>query len=182
MPGILALVSLLTLLLVIPCGAQTPSKFTKTMPPASISGRVTVHMTVGRTFGEHPVANLPLYLLRIDDSKALQELQRKCRRAVARTQADAAAAAYETCVASLAEAAKLVPELPATASGKTDREGNFRFENVPAGGRYQVVGVKYEGDEPVVIVGLTPRLKPGGESQLRLSENDPWTAALPGRE
>jgi hypothetical protein len=182
MHAILALVGFLTLLSVIPCAAQKPSKFTKTMPTASVSGRVTVHMTVGRTFGEHPVASLPLYLLRVEDSKAFQELQRKCRRAVARTQADAAAAAYETCTASLADAAKLVPELPATASGKTDREGNFRFENVPARGRYQVVGVKYEGDEPVVIVGLTPPLKAGGETQLRLSENDPWTAALPGKQ
>jgi hypothetical protein len=135
-------------------------------------------MTVSRTFGEHPVPNLQLYLLRVEDSKALQELQRKCRRALAATRTDPSAA-YDTCMTSLTEAARTVPQLASTASVQTDRDGYYRFENVPPGGRYQIVGVRFDGEDPVVIVGLTPKLKPGDKHRTDLSENAAWTDALP---
>jgi len=133
---------------------------------------------VGRTFGEHPVANLSLYLIRVEDGKAFHELQRKCRKAVAQGQSNPAAA-YDVCIQSLSDAARMVPQMASATKAQTDREGNYRFENVPAGGRYQVVGIKYEGDEPVVIVGLTARLKAGEEFKINLSENEAWTDALP---
>ena len=175
-------IALFVLLLVWLCGpsvvAQTASKFTTTMPAATLSGRVTVQMTVNRTFGEHPVPNLQLYLVRVQDSKALQELQRRCRRALAATRVDPNAA-YETCMASLAMAAQTVPQLASTANVQTDRQGNYRFENVPPGERYQIVGVRFDGGDPVVIVGLTPKLKSGDQHRLNLSENAAWTDALP---
>lgn len=176
---ILGVPSLLILLLAIETAAQTTSRLTTTPPMASVQGRVTVHMNVGRTFDEHPVARLPLYLLRVEDAKALQALQRRCRTAVARARANALAA-YDTCTEGLADAARLVPKMAVTATAETDRDGNYRFQEVPAGGRYQVVGIKYEGEDPVVIVGLTHRLRPGEECKVDLSENSAWTDALPG--
>ena len=178
MSRILVLLSLFAVASAANLFPQKRSQFTTTPPVASVVGRITVRLTVGRTFGEHPVAKLPLYLVRVEDSRAFQELQRKCRRAVARTTSNPGAS-YEVCVQSMAEAAKLVPQLAATATNQTDRDGFYRFENVPAGGRYQVVGVKYEGDEPVLLVGLTARLKPGEEHRVDISENEAWTDALP---
>ena len=145
---------------------------------ASVLGRVTVHETRGRTFGEHPIANLSLYLIRVEDGKALHELQRKCRKAVAQGQSNPAEA-YDVCMQSISDAARMVPQMASAIKAQTDRDGNYRFENVPAGGRYQVVGVKYEGDEPVLIVGLTAKLRPGQEFIVNLSENEAWTDALP---
>src|SRR5438552_4172837 len=54
-----------------------------------------------------------------------------------------------------------------------------KFEGVPPARRYQVVAVKVEDDEPIVITGLTPKLGPQQRATLNLSENDPWTAADP---
>lgn len=178
MPRVLALISLLLGLSPSTWALQKASRLTTTPPMASVLGRVTVHETVGRTFGEHPVANLSLYLIRVEDGKAFQELQRKCRKAVGQGQSNPAAA-YDVCMQSLSYAARMVPQMSSAIKAQTDREGNYRFENVPAGGRYQVVGVKYEGDEPVVIVGLTARLRPGQEFIVNLSENAAWTDALP---
>ncbi len=146
--------------------------------PATIEGHVTVAMAIGHTFGTHPVADLQLYLFRVEDSRPLQEHQRRCRRAVGQNFASPTAA-YDTCMDGLEKAAKLVPNLPATATTRTDREGFYRFENIRPEQRYQVVAVKYEGESPEVIVGLTGRLKPGEHATLDLSENDPWTEALP---
>jgi hypothetical protein len=64
------------------------------------------------------------------------------------------------------------------ASTEADREGFYRFENLPAAGRYQVVGVKeVEGAEPLVIVGITIKLKARERVTLHLSANGPWTRA-----
>ena len=83
---------------------------------------------------------------------------------------------YNTCSQSLAEAIELVPNLPAVASTETDRDGNYTFDDVPAAGRYQVVGVKQgEGGEPIVVVGVTQKLKAGDRVTLNFSANDPWT-------
>ena len=178
MSGILALISLSSVLIQVPASAQKASRLITTPSVASVTGRVTVHMTVGRTFGEHPVRNLSLYLIRVEDSKALQDLQRKCRRAVGQAQSNPEAA-YEVCMQSLADAAKMVPNMRAVATIQTHREGSYKFENVPAGGRHQIVGLKFEGDEPVVIVGLTAKLKPSEVHKVDLSENAAWTDALP---
>ena len=175
---ITSLIGLFLMLNPLALAFQKASRFTTTPPMASVHGRVSVHMTVGRTFGEHPVPNLSLYLFRVEDSKAFQELQRRCRKAVGQGQSNPTAA-YDVCMQSLSEAARLVQQMTPTATGLTDREGNYKFETVPAGGRYQVVGVKYEGDEPVVIVGLTTKLKPSEECKVNLSENEAWTDALP---
>jgi hypothetical protein len=157
---------------------QKPSQFAPSIPASSIVGRATVQMTVGKTYGEYPLARLKLYLLRAEDGKALHALQRKCRQALART-SSAPGATYDICSASQEEAAQLVPTLAAAATAQTDRDGNYRFDAVPAGGRYQVVGVKMEGGEATLIVGLTALLKPGAELKLNLSENDDWTQAVP---
>lgn len=178
MSGVLALISLLSALCPFAWTFQKASRLTTTPPTASVLGRVTVHETVGRKFEEHPVANLSLFLIRVEDGKAFQELQRKCRKAVAQGQSNPAAA-YDICMQSISEGARMVPQMGSAIKAQTDREGNYRFENVPAGGRYQVVGVKYEGDEPVLIVGLTARLKAGQEFIVNLSENEAWTDALP---
>lgn len=178
MSKVLGFLSLFIILNAVQSSAQKTSKLITTPPMATVEGRVTVHMTVGRTFGEHPVGKLPLYLLHVDDSKALQTLQRRCRTAVAHARGNAYAA-YETCTESLADAARLVPKMHPTATTETDRDGNFKFESVPAGGRYQVVGIRYDGEDPVVIVGQTPRLRGGQQCKVDLSENDAWTDALP---
>jgi len=161
----------------VPLSAQTRLR-SVARPPATIQGHVTVAMTIGHTFGTHPVAKLQLYLFRVEDSRPLQEHQRRCRRAVGQSFASPSAA-YDICMQGLEEAAKLVPNLPATSTTQTDQEGFYRFENVAPGRRYQVVAAKSEGESPEVIVGLTGRLKPGDRVTLDLSENDPWTEALP---
>jgi hypothetical protein len=53
-------------------------------------------------------------------------------------------------------------------------------ETSRAARRYHVVGIKIEkGSEPLVIVGVTNRLKGGERVTLNLSANDPWTGAAP---
>ena len=150
---------------------------TVNVPLAGIAGRITVDEVVGRKLQSDPVLKLKLYLLKVEDSRPLQDLQLRCRRAVAQPNADPLRA-YNTCAQSLAEAVALVPKLPYVASTETDREGFYTFENVPTTGRYQVVGVKQvEGGEPLVIVGITNKLKAGERVTLHLSANDPWTRA-----
>jgi hypothetical protein len=142
-----------------------------------IAGRITIDEVVGRNLQSNPVSKLRIYLLRFEDSRPLQELQQRCRRAVAQPGADPLRA-YDTCAQSLRQAVALVPTLPSVANTETDREGSYRFENVPLAGRYQVVGVKeVEGGEPLLIVGVTNRLKAGAHVTLNLSANDPWTRA-----
>lgn len=125
----------------------------------------------------NPVPKLKLYLLRVDESKPLVDLQERCRRAVADPNADPLRA-YRTCDQSLREAATLVPTLPSVATTETDRDGLYEFPGVPAAGRYQVVGIKaVDGAEPLVIVGITNRLRAGESVTLDLSANAPWTRA-----
>jgi hypothetical protein len=150
---------------------------TVTVPVGGIAGRITIDEVVGRNVQSDPVSRLKLYLLRVEDSQPLQDLQQRCRRAVADPGADPVRA-YNTCAQSLRRALALVPQLRSVASTETDREGFYRFENVPAAGRYHVVGVKeVEGAEPLVIVGVTNKLKRGERVTLNLSANDPWTTA-----
>jgi len=151
----------------------------RAMPPAAVEGRMTVVETVNRTVTTQPLRNLTVYLLTLDQSQPLLELQRRCRKSMARTGAARAFAAYNVCTQCLAEAVELVPRLPSTAATKTDGEGFYKFEGVPPARRYQVVAVKVEDDEPIVITGLTPKLGPQQRATLNLSENDPWTAADP---
>lgn len=70
----------------------------------------------------------------------------------------------------------LVPTLRSVATTETDRDGQYEFAGVPAADRYRVVGVKLvEGAEPVVMVGVTEKLKAGERVTLDLSANYPWT-------
>ncbi|MFZ0962504.1 MAG: hypothetical protein WAO35_16530 [Terriglobia bacterium] len=124
-----------------------------------------------------PIPKLKLFLLRVDDSKPLVDLQERCWHAVADPKADPVRA-YNTCDQSLRQAATLVPTLPSIATTETDRDGQYEFAGVPAAGRYHVVGVKIvEGAEPLVIVGMTNRLRAGERVTLDLSANTPWTRA-----
>jgi hypothetical protein len=150
-------------------------------PPAAVEGRITVVMNVNRTVSTYPLRDLPVYLFKLEQSRPFEELQRKCRKAMARSGGgpSVAFAAYNVCATSLSDAVELVPRLPAGATTQTDREGFYHFDAVPSRQRYQVVAVKVEDDEPIVIVGLTPPLKPGQGVKLDLSENDPWTNADP---
>jgi len=158
------------------CSGQSGVRATASA--ADIQGKVTVDMTINRTFGTHPVRDLTLHLLKVEDARPLQELQIKCRSAVSKPKADPVAA-YQLCSKGLAEAVELVPRLPLAATTRTDREGFYRFDGVETGKQYQVVGVKVEDGTPIVIVGLTGKLKPGERVRVDLSENDPWTNAVP---
>jgi hypothetical protein len=124
------------------------------------------------------VRDLTVYLFTLEASKPFQDLQQRCRRAMAAPRADPVQT-YQLCDKALAEAVELIPRLRATATTQTDRDGSFRFENVAAGRRYQVVGVKPgEGGSPVVVVATTARLRQGENVTLSLSENEPWTGSL----
>jgi hypothetical protein len=157
--------------------ASQALRTTVNVPVGGIAGRITFDEVVGRNVQSNPVSKLKLYLLRVEDSRPLQDLQQRCRRAVAQPGADPLRA-YNTCAQGLRQALALVPQLRSLASTETDRQGFYRFDNVPAAGRYHVVGVKeVEGAEPLVIVGVTNKLKAGERVRLNLSANDPWTRA-----
>lgn len=153
----------------------------KPAPLTSIEGRITVVETINKTVGTHPLRNLTVYLFDLDQSKPLQQLQHKCRRATAKPGGgDATAfAAYNVCVDCLGQAVELVPHLSSAATTRTDGDGYYKFEDVAPARRYQVVLVKVEDGEPIVIVGLTPKLKAGQRVTIDLRENDPWTNADP---
>jgi hypothetical protein len=146
--------------------------------PAVIEGQLTVTEVESRQVADKPLGKLTVYLLDLEQSRPLQELQHKCHMATANQNLDPTSA-YNICEQSLADAVKLVPTLASAASTQTDVGGAYIFENVSPARQYQVVSVKVEDDEPVVIVGLTPRLKPGEHVRLNLRENDPWTNADP---
>jgi len=150
---------------------RPPAEFS----PASVRGRVAVFETINRKATTTPVRDLQLYLFTAEAGKPFEELQRKCRRAMAQPKADPVAT-YQLCERALAEAFDLIPTLPATATARTDREGSFHFDNLASGRQYHVIGVKRdEAGSPVVIVAKTPRLLPGQKLTLELSENEPWT-------
>lgn len=171
---------LLALTEVVWCGEGTTGQATAA-PPAAIEGRITVVLSVKRTRETHPVRNLTVYLFKLEASRPLQELQRKCRGALAQPRLDAIGA-YNTCQKCLVEAVELVPRLSSAATARTDHEGFYRFDNVPPARRYQVVAVRTEEEEHIVIVGLTPKVRPGQRVILDLSENEPWTDAIPGKD
>lgn len=162
------------------CGERATGQ-AKPLPPAAIEGRITVIMTVNRTRGTYPVRNLTVYLFKLEESRPLQELQRKCRGALAQPRLDAISA-YNTCRKCLAEAVASVPRLSCAATTRTNHEGFYRFDNLSPARRYQVVAVRAEDEEHIVIVGLTPKLRPGQRVTLDLSENEPWTDAIPGKD
>jgi hypothetical protein len=146
--------------------------------PASVRGRVTVVENINRTVTTNPVRDLQIYLFTSEASKPFQELQRKCRRAMAQPHADPVRK-YQLCEIALAEAFELVPNLPAMATARTGPDGSFHFDNVTPDRQYNVIGIKRdEVGSPIVIVGKTPRLRPGQKLTLELSENDPWTGPL----
>jgi hypothetical protein len=142
---------------------------------ASVRGRATVSEVINRKAATNPVRDLQVYLFATDSVKPFEELQRKCRRAMAQPKADAEYT-YRLCEAALAEAVQLIPTLPAVATAKTGADGAFSFENVTPGKLYHVIGVKPgEDGSPVVIVVKTARLRPGQQVAVELSENAPWT-------
>jgi len=146
-------------------------------PSAGTQGRVTLDEFIGRNPQTNPVGKLKVYLIKFEDSRPLQELQQRCRRATAETSINAMTV-YHVCTESLARAVELIPTLPSVARTETDRDGFYQFDSVPAAGRYQVVGVKVIPDgEPLVIVGVTSKLKAGERVTMNLSANNPWTGA-----
>ena len=156
------------------CGRQA-LRSTMQVPAAGVRGHITIDEVVGKKLQSDPIPKLKLYLLRVDDSRPLVELQESCRHAVADPRADPLRA-YQTCAQNLRRAVDLVPTLPSVATTETDRDGQYEFAGVPATGRYRVVGVKLvEGAEPVVVVGIVERLKAGERVTLNLSANFPWT-------
>jgi len=158
--------------------AGQAERLLKPTTPASVGGRVTVLETINRKPVTNPVRDLDVFLFTMEASKPFQDLQHKCRRAMAQPNADPVQT-YKLCDKCLAEAFELVARLPATATARTGRDGSFRFENVEPGRSYHVVGIKpAEGGSPIVVVGTTARLRPHELVLLDLSENDPWTGPL----
>jgi hypothetical protein len=147
------------------------------VPPAGVKGRITIDEVVGHDAQTNPIAKLKIYLLRVEDSRSLVELQEGCRRVTADLNVDPLKA-YQTCEQNLQQAMDMLPTLPAVATTETDRNGEYEFAEIPAAGRYKVVGVKtVEGAEPYLVVGMTNKLKPGERVIINLSANDPWTKA-----
>jgi hypothetical protein len=146
--------------------------------PASVRGRATVFETINRTATTNPVRNLQVYLFTPEAAKPFEELQHKCRRAMAQPNANPVQT-YQLCEKALAEAFELIPKLPATATARTGTDGSFFFDNVAPGRQYHVIGIKLdEGGSPIVIVVKTARLRPGQTLTLELSENEPWTGPV----
>jgi len=144
-------------------------------PVAGVTGHITIDEVVGRKMQSNPIPKLKLFLLRVEDSQPLVELQQGCRRATADPDADPLQA-YRTCSQNVRKAVTLVPTLPSVATTETDRDGQYEFAAVPAAARYRVVGVKIvQGAEPIVMVGLTEKLQAGARVKLDLSANFPWT-------
>jgi hypothetical protein len=156
-------------------GGGQALRSTVKVPSAGVAGRITIDEVVGKNMQSDPIRRLKLYLLRDDDTQPLVELQQSCRRATADPHADPLRA-YKTCDQNLRQAVEIIPKLRAVATTETDRDGHYEFAEVPAAGRYRVVGIKLvEGAEPVVVVGLTDKLRAGQRVTLNLSANFPWT-------
>ena len=110
------------------CQAARGQTVSPPAAPAAIEGRITVVETINRTVTTRPLRNLTVYLFTLQQSKPLLELQRKCRKSMARPEAGAANAftAYQVCMQSQSQAVDLVPRLAATASTKTDADGVYK--------------------------------------------------------
>ena len=158
--------------------AGQAKQLVREVSPASVRGRVTVFETISRTATTNPVRDLLVYLFTPEASKPFEELQLRCRRAMAQPKADPVQT-YQLCERALAEAFELIPTLSATATAQTDHEGSFFFDNVAPGRQYHLIGIKRDEDgRPIVIVAKTIRLRPGQKLTLELSENDPWTGPV----
>jgi hypothetical protein len=158
--------------------AGQAQRLVRAVSPASVRGRATVFESINRTATTNAVRDLRVYLLTPEAAKPFEDLQHKCRRAMAQPNADPVQT-YQLCEKALAEAFELIPKLPAIATAKTGADGSFYFDNVAPGRQYQVIGIKPgEGVSPVVIVVKTARLRPGQELALELSENEPWTGPV----
>lgn len=146
--------------------------------PKPASANVRVHITidevVGRKVQTNPIPKIKLYLLLVENTRPLVELQEACRRATADPNA-IPYQTYRTCDQNMRQAVTLVSTLPAVATAETDRDGQYDFGEVPPAS-YKVIAVKnVEDGEPIVIVGATNKLKTGEHVTLNLSANDPWT-------
>jgi len=158
--------------------AGQAKRLVREVSPASVRGRAIVFETINRTATTNPVRDLQVYLFTPEAARPFEELQQKCRRAMAQPNADPVQT-DQLCDKALAEAFELIPRLPAMARAQTGADGSFFFDNVAPGRQYHVIGVKPgEGGSPVVIVVKTTRLRPGQELALELSENQPWTGPV----
>jgi hypothetical protein len=158
--------------------AGQAKRLVEEVSPASVRGRATAIETINRKPTTNPVRDLQVYLFNPEATKPFEELQHKCRRAMAQPKADPVQT-YQLCEIALAEAFELIPTLPAVATVKTGADGSFSFDNVPPGKPYHVIGIKAgEIGNPIVIVVKTTRLRPGQQLALELSENDPWTGPV----
>jgi hypothetical protein len=146
--------------------------------PASVRGRATVNEVINRKPATNPVRDVQVYLFDPGVTRPFEDLQRKCRRAMAQTKSDPMQT-YQLCETALAEAFELIPTLPAVATAKTGADGSFSFDNVAPGRPYHVIGIKPgESGSPIVMVFKTTRLRAGQQFALELSENAPWTGPL----
>lgn len=144
---------------------------------AGVKGHITIDEVVGKEAQSTPVPKLKLYLVRADDSRELIALQESCSRATKDPGKDPMRV-FNICSEALRRVVELVPTLPAIATTETGGDGSYEFAEVPAAGRYYVLGVKtLEDAEPWAMIGLTQRLEPGQRITLDLSPNDPWTHA-----
>ena len=156
------------------CAGQA-KRLVSDVSPASVGGRATVFETINRTATTNPVRDLQVYLFTWEAGKPFEQLQHKCRRAMAQPKADPMQT-YQLCETAQAEAFGLIPTLPAAATARTGPDGSFYFDGVAPGRQYHVIGLKRdEGGSPIVIVAKTPPLRAGQKLTLELSENDPWT-------
>jgi hypothetical protein len=147
-------------------------------PRATLRGRATVFESINRKPTTNPVRDLQIYLFNPEATRPFEELQQKCRRGLARPKADPVQT-YRLCERALGEAFELIPTLAAVAKVKSGADGSFSFENVEPGRPYHVIGIKSDEEgRPIVMVVKTPRLRPGQQLTLTLSENDPWTGPV----
>jgi len=147
-------------------------------PRATLRGRAIVFENINRKPTTNPVRNLQVYLFSPEATRPFEELQQKCRRALARPKAGPVAT-HRLCERALGEAFELIPTLAAMAKAKTGADGSFSFDNVEPGRPYHVIGIKPDEEgRPIIMVVKTPCLHPGQRLTLALSENDPWTGPV----
>jgi hypothetical protein len=68
--------------------AGQANRLVREVSPASVRGRVTIFETINRTATTNPVRDLQVFLFTPEASKPFEELQHKCRRAMAHPNAD----------------------------------------------------------------------------------------------
>ena len=158
--------------------AGQANRMVEEVPRATVQGRATVFEQINRKPTTNPVRDLQVYLFDQEAARSFEQLQQRCRRELARPKADPVQT-YRLCERALAEAFELIPTLAAVAKVKTGADGSFSFDNVQPGRPYHVIGIKLgEEGSPIVMAVKTPRLRPGQQLTLTLSENDPWTGPV----